>query len=79
VLRVTTSIGDAVIATDLRGRVSYMNAIAGDLTGGARPTRPAPLDRIFRVVNEATARTVRTRPCARCAKAWSSGSPTIRS
>jgi PAS domain S-box-containing protein len=56
VLRVTlTSIGDAVIATDLRGRVSYMNAVAGDLTGWSpADAAGAPLDRIFRVVNEAT-------------------------
>ena len=31
VLRITlASIGDAVITTDLRGRVTYMNAVAGE-------------------------------------------------
>ena len=55
-LRVTMrSIGDAVIATDVDGRVVFMNPVAEALTGW--PTRDAsgrPLDEVFHIVNEAT-------------------------
>ena len=55
-LRVTLeSIGDAVIATDVAGRVSYMNPVAEALTGWSRAdARGCLLDRVFRVVNEFT-------------------------
>lgn len=53
-LRVTLrSIGDAVIATDPRGHVVFMNPVAEQLTGW--PQRDAagqPLDTVFRIVNE---------------------------
>src|SRR5579871_4773331 len=49
------SIGDAVIATDAEGRVTFMNAVAANLTGW----KPAeahglPLRHVFRIVNEQT-------------------------
>ena len=41
-LRVTlASIGDAVITTDIKGRVTYVNAVAASLTGWAKRTRRA--------------------------------------
>jgi PAS domain S-box-containing protein len=47
------SIGDAVITTDTRGRVTYLNTVAESLTGW--PPQEAigqPLDAVFRIVNE---------------------------
>jgi PAS domain S-box-containing protein len=55
-LRVTlASIGDAVIATDTKGRVTYLNAVAEELTGW-RPNEAEgnPLETIFPIVNEKT-------------------------
>jgi len=54
VLRVTLrSIGDAVITTDLAGRVSSMNDAAQSLTGWTvADARGQPLDRVFHIVNE---------------------------
>lgn len=54
VLQVTLrSIGDAVITTDVEGRVTYLNSVAESLTGWAREAaRGRPLDEVFRVVNE---------------------------
>ena len=49
------SIGDAIIATDRKGRVTFLNPVAEALTGW--PTAAAvgqPLEEIFRIVNEAT-------------------------
>ena len=59
-LRVTlTSIGDAVIATDGRGRVRFMNPVAEALTGWAQPEAAGrPLGEVFRIVNEETRRPV---------------------
>jgi PAS domain S-box-containing protein len=55
-LRVTLhSIGDAVITTDTEGRVTDLNAVAESLTGWTQDeARGAPLDVVFRIVNEAT-------------------------
>ena len=55
-LRVTLgSIGDAVITTDIDGRVTYLNAVAESLTGWTqRDAVGQPLDRVFRIVNEDT-------------------------
>src|SRR5205085_5085402 len=54
-----SSIGDAVIATDNAGRVLFMNAVAEKLTGWRQPEAAgAPLDRVFRIVNEGTRATV---------------------
>jgi PAS domain S-box-containing protein len=53
------SIGDAVIATDIQGRVDFMNPIAEHLTGwtlGDASGRAC--DDVFRIVNENTRRTV---------------------
>jgi PAS domain S-box-containing protein len=55
-LRVTLrSIGDAVITTDTDGRVTYLNAVAGSLTGWTLEEAVGqPLNRVFRIVNEET-------------------------
>jgi PAS domain S-box-containing protein len=60
VLRVTLkSIGDAVITTDVKGRVTYLNAVAESLTGWAQAEAlNQPLDTVFRIVNEETRRPV---------------------
>jgi PAS domain S-box-containing protein len=54
VLQVTLrSIGDAVIATDQDGRITFLNAVAETLTGWARADAVGkPLDEVFRIVNE---------------------------
>ncbi len=53
-LRVTlASIGDAVIATDVDGRVTFLNAVAELLTGWKpEDARGQPLESVFRIVNE---------------------------
>jgi PAS domain S-box-containing protein len=49
------SIGDAVIATDIDGRVTFMNPIAESLTGFAEAdARGAHLGDVFRIVSEET-------------------------
>jgi PAS domain S-box-containing protein len=55
-LRVTLrSIGDAVITTDMHGRVTYLNTVAESLTGWTQPNALGqPLDTVFRIVNEGT-------------------------
>jgi PAS domain S-box-containing protein len=65
-LRVTLgSIGDAVIATDVAGRVTYLNAVAESLTGWSRAEALArPLEDVFPIVNEQTRRPVES-PAAR--------------
>jgi PAS domain S-box-containing protein len=58
-LRVTlNSIGDAVIATDTDGTVTFVNRVAQGLTGW-EPQEAAgrPLGEVFRIVNEETRRT----------------------
>lgn len=52
--RVTlASIGDAIIATDTEGRVSFMNEVAQSLTGwGEGEAAGRPLPEVFRIVNE---------------------------
>ncbi|MBW3551683.1 MAG: PAS domain S-box protein, partial [Proteobacteria bacterium] len=53
-LRVTlASIGDAVITTDTRGRVSYLNAVAEALTGwDSDEATGRPLEEVFRIIGE---------------------------
>lgn len=53
-LRVTlASIGDAVLATDAVGRVSYLNPVAERLTGWTSAEASGqPLEDVFRIVNE---------------------------
>ena len=53
------SIGDAVLATDRRGLVTFLNPVAETLTGW--PTAEAvgrPVEEVFRIVNEETRATV---------------------
>jgi PAS domain S-box-containing protein len=48
-----TSIGDAVIATDNAGRVTFMNAVAEQLTGWKQTEAAGrPLQNVFAIVNE---------------------------
>ena len=58
--RVTfNSIGDAVIATDVQGKVTFMNRVAETLTGW--PYEEASgrgLDQVFKIVNDQTRQTV---------------------
>jgi PAS domain S-box-containing protein len=55
-LRVTlTSIGDAVIATDTAGRVTFLNSAATALTGWqAEAAKGQPVQSVFRIFNEET-------------------------
>jgi PAS domain S-box-containing protein len=55
-LRVTlASIGDAVIATDVEGRVTFMNQVAESLTGWKHDEAAGqPLTKVFVIVNEQT-------------------------
>jgi PAS domain S-box-containing protein len=47
------AIGDAVIATDARGRVELLNPMAETLTGWSdEEARGRPLEEIFRIINE---------------------------
>jgi len=49
------SIGDAVLATDSAGTVTFMNDVAAGLTGwDQREAIGHPLDEIFRIINEHT-------------------------
>jgi PAS domain S-box-containing protein len=65
-LRVTLrSIGDAVITTDIEGRITYLNEVARSLTGWSQEEALGqPLDSVFRIVNEATREPVEN-PAAR--------------
>src|SRR5262249_17957493 len=63
--RTLQSIGDAVIATDARGYVEFLNPVAERLTGWTeRDAVGRPCDGIFRIVNENTRQTVES-PVAR--------------
>ncbi len=49
------SVGDAVIAADADGKVSYLNPVAEQLTGWrSEEARGQPLRRIYRIINDAT-------------------------
>ncbi len=56
ILAVTlASIGDAVIITDTKGRITFLNAIAENLTGwSAKEAEDRPCAEVFRIVNEET-------------------------
>src|SRR5262249_12521836 len=48
-----TGIGDAVIATDGKGRVTFLNPVAESLTGWTQQeSAGVPLAMVFRVINE---------------------------
>lgn len=59
-IRVTlSSIGDAVVTTDLEGRVTFLNPVAESLTGWTQADAYGqPLDAIFRIVNQESRHTV---------------------
>ena len=68
VFRVTLrSIGDAVITTDTRGCVTYINGVAESLTGWSHEDALGqPLESVFRIVNEVTRQPVEIRPRELC-------------
>jgi PAS domain S-box-containing protein len=55
-LRVTlSSIGDAVIASDTEGRITFLNSVAVTLTGWQlEETLGEPIQEVFRIINEKT-------------------------
>jgi PAS domain S-box-containing protein len=59
-LRVTlSSIGDAVITTDIKGCVTFLNPVAQSLTGWTQEgAAGVPLESVFKIVNEETRQTV---------------------
>ena len=65
-LRVTlASIGDAVVATDAKGRVTFLNSVAERLTGSRdEEALGKPLKDVFHIVNETTRQRMET-PCDR--------------
>lgn len=53
------SIGDAVITTDIRGKIKYLNPVAEELTGWReRQVVGKPLRRVFKIINEDTRQSV---------------------
>ena len=59
-LRVTLqSIGDAVISTDLEGRITFLNSVAAEITGWPQQeAQGQPILDVFKIVNEQTHRPV---------------------
>ncbi|HEY7887759.1 MAG TPA: PAS domain S-box protein [Steroidobacteraceae bacterium] len=52
-------IGDAVIVTDVAGRVTFLNSVAEQVTGwSSADARNQPFERIFHIVNEHTGKPV---------------------
>src|SRR5205807_9909706 len=53
------SIGDAVIATDNEGRITFLNPVAEALTGWTlQEAAGKPLATVFRIINEQTRRPI---------------------
>ncbi len=52
-----SSIGDGVIATDTKGKISFMNAVAEALTGWTlNEAAQKPIEQVFQIINEKTGR-----------------------
>lgn len=47
-----SSIGDAVITTDLAGRITFLNPVAESLTGWTQEAVGQPLSSVIRIINE---------------------------
>ena len=65
---ILSSIADAVITTDLKGRITYMNSVAEELTGWRlQQAKDKPLEEVFNVVDE-NSRIPVIEPVYRCLK-----------
>ena len=54
-----TSIGDAVIATDTEGKITFMNPVAEELTGWTLgEAKQKPIKKVFNIINEHTRKEV---------------------
>ena len=50
-----SSIGDAVIATDTKGKINFMNKVAEEITGWVMPDAlQKPINEVFKIINEHT-------------------------
>jgi diguanylate cyclase (GGDEF)-like protein/PAS domain S-box-containing protein len=59
------SIGDAVMSTDVRGQVTYLNVVAENLTGWSREEAAGhPVTEVFRIIDAATGKAAQN-PMAR--------------
>ncbi len=62
------SIGDAVLTTDVQGRIEYLNPVAEELTGWKQAeVQGDPLEKAFRIVSESSGETA-VNPVLRCLK-----------
>ncbi len=67
------SIGDAVIATDSQGQITFLNGVAQQLTGwSSGEAAGKPIDEVFNIINEKTLETVESRFARYLKKAISS-------
>ncbi|HEY8562318.1 MAG TPA: ATP-binding protein [Pyrinomonadaceae bacterium] len=68
------SIGDAVIATDREGRVTFINPTAENLTGWkSAEIVGKPLDEVFRVISETSRETLESPFAAVVREGWTNG------